>query len=145
MTQQELEDKLAVLLAGRAAEHLVFGSLSTGAADDLAKATEVARSMVTRYGMNAELGHATYEAERSTYLGLPPMSTGSTFSETTLGAIDGAVRAIVGAAFERALAVLRSHRALLEDGAGRLLRQETLERADLDALRAQLKVERPSA
>jgi len=145
MTQHELDDKLTVLLAGRAAEHLVFNSLSTGAADDLAKATEVARSMVTRYGMNAELGHATYEAERSTYLGLPPVSTGSTFSETTLGAIDGAVRAIVGAAFERALALLRSHRALLEAGAQRLLRQETLERADLDALRAQLKVERSSA
>jgi cell division protease FtsH len=141
MTQQELDDKLTVLLAGRAAEHLVFGSLSTGAADDLAKATEVARSMVTRYGMNPELGPATYEAERPTYLGLPAMGVGSTFSEATLGAIDSAVRAIVATAFERALELLRAHRALLQDGAERLLRQETLERADLDALRAQLAAE----
>jgi cell division protease FtsH len=144
MTQQELDDKLTVLLAGRAAEHLVFGSLSTGAADDLAKATEVARSMVIRYGMNAELGHATYEAERPTFLGAPPVATGATFSEATLGAIDVAVRGLVGGAFERARGLLQQHRRVLEVGAGWLLRQETLERPDLDALRAQLVAERSS-
>ena len=71
MTQQELEGKLTVLLAGRAAEHLVFGALSTGAADDLAKATEIARSMVTRYGMDPKLGQATYTTEHPTFLGVP--------------------------------------------------------------------------
>jgi cell division protease FtsH len=141
MTEQELVDKLTVLLAGRAAEHLVFGSLSTGAADDLAKATDVARSMVTRYGMNAELGHATYEAERPAFLGMPQASLGATFSEATLGAIDSAVRALVSAAFERARGLLQRHRRVLEAGAERLLQHETLERADLDALRAQLAAE----
>jgi cell division protease FtsH len=138
MTQQELDDKLTVLLAGRAAEHLVFGSLSTGAADDLAKATEVARSMVTRYGMNAELGHATYEGDRPTFLGMPQVGAGATFSEATLGAVDTAVRALVGAAFDRARGLLERHRAVLEGGAQTLLRKETLERQDLDALRAEL-------
>jgi cell division protease FtsH len=145
MTQQELADKLTVLLAGRAAEHLVFGSLSTGAADDLAKATDVARSMVTRYGMNAELGHATYEAERPAFLGMPQANLGATFSEATLGAIDSAVRALVSTAFERARGLLQRHRRVLEAGAEQLLQHETLERADLDVLRAQLAAERPSA
>jgi cell division protease FtsH len=138
MTQQELDDKLAVLLGGRAAEHLVFGSLSTGAADDLAKATELARSMVTRYGMNAELGHATYEGERPAFLGMPRVDISVRFSETTLGAIDLAVRMLVGAAFDRARGVLQQYREVLDAGAELLLRQETLERQDLDALRARL-------
>ena len=140
MTQQELDDKLTVLLAGRAAEHLVLGALSTGAADDLAKATDIARSMVTRYGMNTELGHATYEAERPAFFGAPQVNPPSSFSETTLGAIDSAVRALVGGAFERARRLLERHRRVLQYGAEQLLKQETLERDDLAALRARLNV-----
>ena len=60
---------MAVLLGGRAAEHLVFEHFSTGAADDLSKATQIARSMVTQYGMNEEVGHASYESESSPFLG----------------------------------------------------------------------------
>src|SRR5262249_17157038 len=71
MTRDELENKMAVLLGGRAAEHLVFGHLSTGAADDLSKATEIARSMVTRFGMGADLGPVTYETEPSSFFGQP--------------------------------------------------------------------------
>jgi cell division protease FtsH len=141
MTQQELDDKLTVLLAGRAAEHLVFGALSTGAADDLAKATDVARSMVARYGMNAELGHAAYEDERPLF-GPAPANVGGALSEATRGAIDAAVRTLVGAAFERARGLLQQHRAVLEAGAEQLLRQETLERPDLEALRAKLDEQR---
>ena len=63
MTREELENKMAVLLGGRAAEEVVFGHLSTGAADDLAKVTEIARSMVMRYGMVKDLGHVAYENE----------------------------------------------------------------------------------
>jgi cell division protease FtsH len=138
MTQQELEDKLTVLLAGRAAEHLVLGALSTGAADDLAKATDIARSMVTRYGMNTELGHATYEAERAVFLGAPQVNPAAGFSETTLGAIDSAVRGLIGGAFDRAYRLLERHRVVLESGAEQLLIRETLERQDLDVLRARL-------
>jgi cell division protease FtsH len=138
MTQQELEDKLTVLLAGRAAEHLVLGALSTGAADDLAKATDIARSMVTRYGMNTELGHATYEAERAVFLGAPQVNPAAGFSETTLGAIDSAVRGLIGGAFDRAYRLLERHRVVLESGAEQLLIRETLERQDLEVLRARL-------
>jgi cell division protease FtsH len=145
MTQQELDDKLAVLLAGRAAEHLVFGALSTGAADDLAKATDVARSMVTRYGMNAELGHATYEGERPMFLGAPQVASSATFSEATLAAIDAAVRQLVDGAFARARRLLEQHREVLEAGATQLLAEETLEREDLDALRERLRTDTSSA
>jgi len=138
MTQAELEGKLTVLLGGRAAEQLVFGQLSTGAADDLAKATEIARHMVARYGMDARLGHATYEVERPTFLGAPADTVERRrFSEETARVIDESVRSIVNAAFERALALLRSHRAVLDAGARRLLQEETLDRDELEALRAQ--------
>jgi cell division protease FtsH len=138
MTQDELENKLTVLLGGRAAEQLVFGQWSTGAADDLVKATEIARHMVARYGMDERLGHATYETERPTLLGAPPdVVEGRRFSEETARAIDESVRGIVNAAFERALAMLREHRAVLEAGARRLLHDETLESGALEELRAQ--------
>jgi cell division protease FtsH len=145
MTQQELENKLTVLLAGRAAERLVFGALSTGAADDLAKATEIARSMVTRYGMDPKLGHATYTTEHPTFLGVPPAATGDTFSDETVAAIDDAVRQIVSAAFERALALLTRHRSVLETGAAQLLDRETLDQADLEKLRGALNASAESA
>jgi cell division protease FtsH len=138
MTEQELEGKLAVLLAGRAAERLVFGTLSTGAADDLAKATEIARSMVTRYGMNAELGQATYDAERPNFLGMPAVVSGERFSEATLATIDAAVRALVARAFDRATALLKIHRGVLERGAEALLAHETLDAAELAALQSTL-------
>jgi cell division protease FtsH len=138
MTQHELEGKLTVLLAGRAAEHLQFGELSTGAADDLAKATEIARSMVTRYGMDPKLGHATYTTEHPTFLGMPPAATGETFSDETVAAIDAAVRQIVAAAFDRATAVLGRYRAVLEKGAARLLDRETLDQSDLEELRTDM-------
>ena len=138
MTQEELENKLAVLLGGRAAEQLVFGSWSTGAADDLAKATDIARGMDMRYGMERRLGHVTYELERGLLLGGPTAPEPRLFGEETARTIDDAVRRIIGTAFDRALALLTEHRAVLEDGATRLLHAETLERQDLDELRAQV-------
>src|SRR3546814_8490148 len=71
MTREELERKIAVLLGGRAAEKAVFGHLSTGAADDLARVTDIARSMVTRYGMDEALGYVTYDRDRPSFLGQP--------------------------------------------------------------------------
>ncbi|MEZ5445442.1 MAG: ATP-dependent zinc metalloprotease FtsH [Gammaproteobacteria bacterium] len=139
MTQQELQNKMAVLLGGRAAETLVFGHLSTGAADDLAKVTDIARSMVMRYGMVAALGHVTYEGERSRFLDMPGSAApGRDFSEETAREIDCAVREIVGAAFEQATAILRQHRDLLQTWAERLLAAETLGEEDLRPLRQQL-------
>src|SRR5208282_3694333 len=93
ITREELLDKMAVLLGGRAAEALVFHHLSTGAADDLAKATDIARSMVMRYGMDERLGHVAYTQERQTMLGMPTMPGGheETYSEETERSIDHAL------------------------------------------------------
>ncbi|MFO1068115.1 MAG: ATP-dependent zinc metalloprotease FtsH [Geminicoccaceae bacterium] len=133
MARHELEDKMTVLLAGRAAEALVFEEVSTGAADDLQRATEIARSMVTRYGMNAELGQAAYETERGTFLGQPVEGGGRRFSEDTAREIDVAVKRLVDDAFARAKAILAARRAELDRLAVVLLERETLTAAELPA------------
>ena len=138
MTRDELENKMAVLLGGRAAEKLVFDHLSTGAADDLAKVTDIARSMVMRYGMEEKLGHVAYEAERPLFLGIPDsMRRGREFSEETAREIDRAVREIVDRAFGKAAAILTRSRPVLEQGAQLLLERETLGEEDLARLRPQ--------
>ncbi len=135
MTREELENKLAVLLGGRAAEHLAFGHLSTGAADDLARATDIARSMATRYAMVPELGHATYEDEPGSFLGQAlPGAQGRHYSEATAREIDRAVRELVDGSFFRARGVLERNRALLEESAELLLARETLAEEDLRIL-----------
>src|SRR2546421_5103124 len=95
MTREELENKMAVLLGGRAAEEVMFNHLSTGAANDLAKVTEIARSMVMRYAMVESLGHVAYEEERPPFLGGPLPQGHREFSEETAREIDIAVRDIV--------------------------------------------------
>jgi cell division protease FtsH len=137
MTRQELENKMAVLLGGRAAETIVFGEVSTGAADDLQKVTEIARSIVTRYGMTPELGLVTYEKESHNFLGVQtaPLLPERNYSEETAREIDGAVRAVVDHAFRRTVELLKTQRDTLERGARLLLEHETLEAADLAALR----------
>jgi cell division protease FtsH len=133
MTREELENKMAVLLGGRAAEHLIFGHLSTGAADDLSKATDIARSMTTRFGMGGELGPVTYETEPNPFLG-QAYGSQRLYGEETAREIDVAVRGIVEAQFQRARAILAANRALLVDAAGTLLANETLAGAQLAAI-----------
>ena len=133
MTREELEKKMAVLLGGRASEHLVFGHLSTGAADDLAKATDIARNMVTRFGMGQELGPVTYETEPNSLLG-QAYGTQRLYGEETAREIDLAVRDIVQAQFQRARAILATNRALLDEAAGILLANETLAGAQLEGI-----------
>ncbi len=136
MTRAELENKMAVLLGGRAAEWLVFGQLSTGAADDLAKVTDIARAMVTRYGMSERLGHLALEREPHSFLGdnLPGIQTRHEYAETTASAIDEEVRELVERAFQRSVELLEARRELLERCARRLLEAETLDAAQLKAL-----------
>jgi cell division protease FtsH len=135
MTREELENKMAVLLGGRAAEQLVFGHLSTGAADDLAKVTDIARSMVMRYGMHAKLGHVAYEAERPAFLQVPGAMPGTRdYSEETAREIDCAVRDILQAAFDQAAAILKERRDTLDRGARQLLAHETLVEGELREL-----------
>jgi cell division protease FtsH len=127
---------MAVLLGGRAAESIVFGETSTGAADDLAKATNIARSMVTRYGMDEKLGMVSLESERAPFLQIPGefATFGREYSEQTAREIDCAVRDFVTSAFDRALALLETHSAALEEGAQHLLEKETLSGDELPKL-----------
>ncbi len=142
MTRAELENKVAVLLGGRAAEKLVFNEVSTGAADDLAKVTDIARSMVTRYGMDEDLGYVAYDKDRPGFLGQPVpqgLSSEREYSEETARRIDAAVRSIVQAVFERAYGILERNRAILDRCAEALLQQETLDEAELRELTRDLK------
>ena len=145
MSRAELEDKMAVLLGGRAAEHVVYGQLSTGAADDLAKVTDIARSMVTRYGMDESLGNLSYHDEPSPLLPIGGALTERRYSEETATKIDESVRAISNAAFDRAVSILTSHRKLLETGAQMLLSKETLSESEIAALTASLRSDVPLA
>ena len=138
MTREELENKMTILLGGRAAEQLVFGRISTGAADDLAKVSDIARAMVTRYGMHESLPNLSLEQEASPLLQVPGFTGTRNYSEHTARAIDEAVREIVTAVFERALKLLASHRDTLESAAGMLLERETLSETDLKGIGAKL-------
>jgi cell division protease FtsH len=133
MSVEELENKMAVLLGGRGAEQLVFGEISTGASDDLMKVTDIARSMVTRYGMDGALGQAAYETERGNYLGVPSEGGGRRFSEATAREIDIAVRERIDKVYQKTLAILRERRGELESLAGKLLEKETLTAEELPA------------
>jgi len=121
-----------VLLAGRAAETLVFGEISTGATDDLGKAMDIARSIVTRFGMYESLGQMTYEESRQAFLGEGVLgAVPRNYSEATAREIDCAIREITTAARERATAILRANRDKLDLGAGLLLKKEVLQAGEI--------------
>jgi len=137
MTKEELENKMAVLLGGRAAELIVFDHLSTGAADDLRRVTDIARSMVTRYGMSEKLGSVAYDREPGNLLAGANQPFGvreRDYAEETAAAIDQEVRAIVDRVFQRTQGILKARRAVLDRAAKKLLEKETLERSDLETL-----------
>ncbi|SDY86637.1 cell division protease FtsH [Nitrosomonas sp. Nm58] len=136
MTRVELENKMAVLLGGRAAEQVIFNEVSTGASDDLVRATDMARAMVLRYGMSDALGNVAYDRERSAFLQQGfPMPQSREYSEDTANKIDTAVRALVDQALERAISILRKNRALLDQTADELLKTETLNQPQITALK----------
>jgi len=142
MTRPELEQKISVLMGGRAAEKLVFGLLSTGAADDLVKASDIAHDMVTRYGMDEDLGFVAFEPQRQQQMiELPPgfMPQGARISQETQAQIDAAIRSIVMDGFERATLILSANRDLLARGAHALLDKETLDEAAIRDLTKDLR------
>lgn len=137
MTKEELENKMAVLLGGRAAELIVFGHLSTGAADDLRRVTDIARSMVTRYGMSEQLGSIAYERDPGNFLAStdhPYPVREREYAEETAAAVDREVRVIVDNVFQRTQGLLTMRRSILDRAAKKLLEKETLEQSDIDAL-----------
>ena len=132
MTRAELTNKMAILLGGRAAEQVVFGETSTGAADDLVRATDIARAMVLKYGMSDALGNVAYDREQSTFL--QPniaMPQNRNYSEETAHKIDIAVRSLVDQALACAVSILQMNRALLDQTAEKLLKDETLNQPDI--------------
>lgn len=132
---QMLKDRIAVLMAGRAAEHLVFGQISTGAADDLGRATDVARQLITRFGMSAELGQSVLERQQATYLGESVhRHVDKDYSEQTAREIDLGIRALLDEAYARATTLLAQRRADLDAGAQLLLTKETITPEEFPAL-----------
>lgn len=134
VNRMELEDKLAVALGGRASEALFFSDISTGAADDLDKATEIARAMITRYGMSDKLGLATFEREPTQLLGSQALMRTHDYSELTARRIDEEVHDILKRALATAEALLRDYRLMMEEGVRALLSKETLDENELKTL-----------
>lgn len=135
LKRSELLDRLDVLLGGRVAEELVYGDISTGAQNDLQRATDMARHMITQYGMSERLGHVTFEAPRpSAFLNVADFSQRAVYSEDTARLIDEEIAKLIAAAHERVKRTLTERRTVLDALAALLLKQEVVERATLDEL-----------
>jgi cell division protease FtsH len=134
MTRSELLARICVLLGGRVAEEIVFGDISTGAQNDLQRATEIARTMITQFGMSEKLGLASLEGpRRSTFL-MVPTQTPKDYSEETARLIDEELKHILIEAHTRARELLISRRAALEELAKLLLEKEVVDRPALQTI-----------
>ena len=142
MSRDELIHRMVVLLSGRAAEVLVFKQISTGASDDLVKTTDIARSMVVRFGMDATLGLVAYEPDRGRMMPTREFQSRS-YGDDTAGSIDDAVRTLVDGAYGLASRILAANEGLLRRSAADLLERETLVGEQLDAI--SLEVDRTTA
>ncbi len=132
MTRTELLDRMCVLMGGRIAEEVIFDEISTGAQNDLARATDIARSMVKQYGMSEKLGHMTFEQERKPlFLDIMPGGGTKEYSEETAREIDNEVKAIIEHSYTRVKEVLTDKRDLLELVAKTLLEKESIDGEDL--------------
>ena len=134
MNLHELEKKLSVLLGGRASEMIFFEDISTGAADDLDKATEMARAMVTRYGMSARLGLAIYEREPTPLLGSQAPVRSFQYSEKTAQLIDNEISHLLEVALSSAQSLIGDYREVILEGVQLLLTKETIDEAELKHL-----------
>ncbi len=146
MTRDELLDRLQVLLAGRVSEELVFGDISTGAQNDLQRASDIARSMVMEYGMSERLGLLTYTSEQQS--GYPGLGSGSgerEYSERTAQGIDEEKSRIIAGAYKKALLKLQNYRAFLEKLAGILLEKESIEGEDLNKFAGEVRSQAAAA
>lgn len=126
MSKKELENKLAVLMGGRAAEKLVFGEISTGSCDDVSKATDIARSIVMRFGMVDSLGPVAYESDMSPFLPGQAEMRQRQFSEETAREVDCAIRDLLNNALGKATSILTAIHTKLDDAANLLLSKETI-------------------
>jgi cell division protease FtsH len=135
MTKSELEAKVAVLLGGRIAEELMFGEASTGAQNDLVKATDIAKSMVKAYGMSEKVGMITLERERQPqFMQIQPPQEKGDYSEETARDIDSEVRRIIDEQYERVKRLLGEKKRALQEGAETLLEHEVMTGPELRAI-----------
>jgi cell division protease FtsH len=130
LTIDELKDRIAVMLGGRAAETVEFAIISTGASDDIMRATELARRMVTEFGMSEKLGSVRYAGQQLQYLG-GSVEDNSQSSPETRQVIDGEVQRLVTEQYERAQALLKNHHEALTTLAQQLLKRETVSGSDV--------------
>jgi len=134
MRKTELLNKIATLLGGRAAEEIMFKDVSTGAHNDLSKATDIARSMVKEYGMSSKVGQVYFAREKTAQY-LPMLSEGTVdYSEATAEMIDSEVREIIGEQYKRAVEILQGKKEVLEKGAQILLEKEKIDGTELKAI-----------
>ena len=125
MTRNEMFEDIVGLLGGRAAEEIVFRDITTGASNDIDRATKTARDMVARYGMSKTIGTVSYHSEDEVFIGGSYGKTKS-YSEKVAGVIDDEVKAVIGSAYERALELLNEHRDKLDEVAEFLLKNENM-------------------
>ena len=139
MTYSELKNKIAVLLGGRAAEEVIYGEVSTGAQDDLRKATDIAKSMVKVYGMSDKLGQVSLDRDRQAlFLQTMPSQTPADYSEQTSREIDCEIRELIDGQYSRARSLIKAQESLLRNAAQVLLGKETITGEELKALAASL-------
>jgi cell division protease FtsH len=145
LTREDLLSQLSVLLAGRSAEEIAFGRISTGAQNDLQRATDIARSMVTEFGMSDLLGAVNYNGnQRPVFLENPFASERGNYSEETALKIDAEVKRILTEAHDTARRVLRERRDTLDALSERLLEKEVIESEELKAIMGTVPPKDPS-
>ena len=128
LSKRYMEDQIVALLGGRVAEKLCLGDISTGASNDIQRATAIARKMVASYGMSEKIGTVSFESGHDEVFIGRTMSQGRSYSEAVAAQIDDEVKAVVNAAYERCESILRSQRGELDAVAEYLLANETMER-----------------
>ena len=131
MTKTELVDRLTVLLGGRVAEEIIFGEISTGAHNDLQRATDIATSMVKEYGMSEKMGYVTFEKEKKPLFLPSSLISSREYSEDTARQIDEEVKKIVDGSHRGAKEILTAKKNELGELARLLLEKEVVEEADL--------------
>ena len=126
MTKEEMENKIATLTGGRAAEEVAFGSVTTGASNDISRATQLARKMVGTYGMSEQLGNVAFDAGHDEVFIGKSMAQTRPYSEKTAAEMDGEIRRIMDDAYARCTAILEQYRPQLVEVAEYLLANETM-------------------
>jgi cell division protease FtsH len=134
MTREELSDELAMLLGGRVAEELIVGDITTGAANDIERATKISRQMVTEYGMSDMIGPLTLgQKQHEVFLGRD-FATQPDYSEQVAFEIDNEVRRMIDQAHDEALEILQEHRQKLDQMAALLIERETIDKEEVERL-----------